>query len=285
MPSASPHVVDVGVSNFATEVVERSKTVPVLVDFWAEWCGPCKTLGPTLEALAEELDGAFVLAKVDTEREQDLAGAFQVQSIPTVVLVVDGRPADGFVGALPEAEIRRFLEPHIGPVEDPLEPARAALEAGDAAAAVALLEALFADRPDDDEVKLLLARAALESGDRARAIGILDALPPSIADGAEARALRARLTLEQEESVDLTALAAAAENEQDLDARIAYGRALAGAGRVEEGLDLLLATIEVDREHDDQAARRAMVEVLDSMGAESDQAHSYRRRLQMAMYV
>ncbi|QDU67827.1 thioredoxin [Engelhardtia mirabilis] len=285
MPSASPHVVDVGVSNFALEVVERSKTVPVLVDFWAEWCGPCKTLGPILENLAVELNGAFVLAKVDTEKEQELAAAFQVQSIPTVVLVIDGRPADGFVGALPEAEIRRFLEPHVGPVEDPLEPARAALEAGDAAGAVAMLEGLFADRPDDDEVKLLLARAALEAGDSARAIGLLDALPPSVAEGAEARALRARLALAQEQAVDLTALAAAAQNEKDLDARIAYGRALASVGRVEEGLDLLLETIEIDREYNEQAARRAMVEVLDSLGSSSDLAHSYRRRLQMAMYV
>jgi putative thioredoxin len=286
MSPTAPRIVDVSSANFAAEVVERSKQVPVLVDFWATWCGPCRTLGPILERLANESAGAFVLAKLDTDREPDLAAAFGIQSLPTVMLLKGGRPVDGFVGALPEAEIRRFLAPHLTPVRDPLAEARELLEQGQVAEAAALLEGLYSERPQDDTVKLLLARASVMQGDTTRALGLLEVLGPSTVDGAEARALRAQIALGQRDTEGLAQLAAAAAAAPaDLAARIRYGRALAAAGRTEEGLEELLATLEVDREFDGQAARRAVVEVLDALGPASEVAHDYRRRLQTAMYV
>jgi putative thioredoxin len=288
MSSNSPHVIDVGAANFAADVVDRSRQVPVLVDFWATWCGPCKALGPTLERLAAEYDGRFVLAKVDVDAEAELAGMFGIQSIPTVILVADGKQVDGFMGGLPEAELRKFLEPHLGPAggDDPVEKVRAMLDEGRATDALAELEGLYSDRPDDDAIKLLVARAALSTGDVARAESVLDLLGPAAADGAEARALRAQIAMG---SVDQGALAELEERVRatpdDLAARIELGRALAAAGRAEEGLETLLSTIEVDREFDQQAARRAMVEILDTLGPDSDLAHDFRRRLQVAMYV
>jgi len=116
--TASPHVFDATADTFETDVLQGSLQVPVLVDFWAEWCGPCKTLGPILEKLADEYNGAFRLAKVDVDKEQQLAGAFQVRSIPTVYLVKGGQLVDGFPGALPEGQLREFLTHHgIVPAE------------------------------------------------------------------------------------------------------------------------------------------------------------------------
>ena len=287
-PSQSrPHVLDVTAANFAQDVVERSKDVPVLIDFWAEWCGPCKALGPLLEKLATEYQGRFVLAKVDVDREAELAGMFGIQSIPTVMLVSGGRQVDGFAGAMPEAELRRFLEPHLGAGgSSPLEAVRELLAKGQAQEAQAQLEGLYSDAPDDDEVKLLLAEACLETGDAARAESLLGLLGPAAAEGAEARALRARMAIGSQDQAALAELEQRVrENPDDLSARIEYGRALAAGGRAEEGLETILATIRVDREHDDQAARKAMVEVLDALGPESDLAHDFRRRLQVAMYV
>lgn len=287
MTAPTPHILDMGAANYA-DVLDRSRQVPVLVDFWAEWCGPCKALGPLLEKVVGEYDGKLLLAKVDIDVEGQLAGMFGIQSVPTVILVVDGRPVDGFAGALPEAELRRFLEAHLGSASgaDPLALAREALEAGRAAEALELLEGIYSERPDDDQVKLLLARAAAEAGDRARSSAVLDALGPVAADGAEARALRAQLALAAADTGDLAEIEArVAADPSDLGARIELGRAQVAAGMTEQGLETILATLEVDRDHDSQAARRAMVEILDALGPDSDLAHDFRRRLQVAMYV
>ena len=285
--SDSQHVIDVSAANFAQDVVERSKSVPVLIDFWAEWCGPCKALGPLLERLAEEYAGQFVLAKVDVDKEAELAGMFGIQSIPTVMLVSGGQQVDGFAGAMPEAELRRFLEPHLGGGgADPLEAPRGMLAEGRVDEALAALEGLYSDAPEDDAIKLLLAEACLESGDAARAESLLELLGPSVVDGAEARALRARMAMGAQAEGALEELEQRVqENPDDLSARIELGRGLSAAGRSEEGLEIILETIKVDREHDDQAARKAMVDVLDALGPDSDLAHDFRRRLQVAMYV
>ena len=190
-----PHVFDATTDRFEADVLQRSLQVPVLVDFWAEWCGPCKQLGPVLEKLAGEYHGAFELAKVDVEREQQLAAAFQIRSIPTVMLVKDGQIADGFPGALPEAQLREFLRHHgIEPraAEAVAEPEAAA--APDPHAEVVRLRKLADAEPEVAGHRLDLALALLATGGAREARHLLDALPANLAT--DERAVKARSRLE-----------------------------------------------------------------------------------------
>ncbi|HET8899417.1 MAG TPA: thioredoxin [Rhodanobacteraceae bacterium] len=195
--ATNPHVFDATQANFEAEVLKASLEQPVLVDLWAEWCGPCKSLGPVLEKLATDYNGAFRLAKVDCDKEQMLAGMFGVRSIPTVILVKDGQLADAFTGALPEGEVRQFLAKHgIEPLpaadEEPT-PAPAIHADESPAEAVSRLRLAVAADPAAGETRLLLAQALLAAGDAAGVRVELDALPTDLADDDRARALRSRL--------------------------------------------------------------------------------------------
>ena len=163
--TASPHVFDATTAGFQQQVLEKSLEVPVLVDFWATWCGPCKTLGPVLEKLAAEYHGAFLLAKVDVDREQQLAGYFQIRSVPTVMLVKGGQLVDGFPGALPEGQLREFLAQHgITPLDGTdAAPEADATAAGAAAAPAAPHKRVLLAEPDAPKLQKVLAQSGVGS--------------------------------------------------------------------------------------------------------------------------
>ncbi|WP_419186435.1 tetratricopeptide repeat protein [Rohdeia mirabilis] len=299
--SDSKWIVEGSAANFMQVAIEASHAAPVLVDFWATWCGPCKALGPILEKLAIEFDGAFTLVKIDTDVEQQLAASLGIQSLPTCKLVIGGQLVDEFSGALPEAELRRFLAHHgigAGPVEDvALTSAKRALEQGDLDGAERCLREGAARLAGETgpsaaesagDVGLMLSAVVAERGDTAGALAILDELAPSVQESERGRALRAKLHLgaERADDSELAALVAAVEAApDDLAARVTLGRALAAAGRHAEALRMLMDTIHVDRTFGEGSARVAMLEVFDALGADSDLVHEYRRELQTALFV
>ncbi|MGY0652557.1 thioredoxin [Luteimonas sp. A537] len=283
---AKPHVLDVTTDNFEAEVLDRSLQTPVLIDFWAEWCGPCKTLGPVLEKLAADYNGAFLLAKVDVESEQQLAGAFQIRSIPTIILVKDGQPVDGFPGALPEGELREFLARHgIVPADAPAD-ADAAADAEpvapvDPQAEVQRLRREVEAAPDNDGLKLDLAVALLATGATAEAGPLLDGLPANLAT--DDRALRARAALGfaallRDAPQAAVLEAALAADPADLRARHLLGAHHMVAGRHDAALEEFMAMLRHDRDFDDGLPRKALIEafrVIDDPGLVS----RYRRQM------
>ena len=282
--TASPStIVAIDLQNFPTEVVERSKQVPVLIDFWATWCGPCRTLGPILEKLATELDGALVLAKIDIDQNPELADAFRIQSVPAVILVVDGRPVDGFVGARAEPEVRAFLEPWLAPPADPVAEARALAQAGQADAAIELLGAVVAADPAQADAQIELARLLLDAGRADEARARLAELAPEARASEAAQAVALRLELASSPS-DLTALEAAArERPDDLAAQIELGRALVGAGRAEEGLECLLDVAKRDLRFQDGAPRKALLEMFALLGPAHPLTLAFQQRLSILL--
>lgn len=291
--STSEHVFDASQDTFETEVLQASMQTPILVDFWASWCGPCKALGPLLEKLAAEYNGAFRLAKVDVDANQQLAGMFGVRSIPTVVLVKDGQLVDGFAGALPEGQLREFLSRHVEPAVElegvevePDSDADTAPPRESAADAVARIEGQLAARPDDESLKLDLALARLRAGDVAAAQATLDALPANLATDDRAVRLRGQLELAAalQDAPDAKALRARIEADPtDWDARDLLGvREVLGddPGR---GLDQFLYILKHQRDwNDDQARKRllAAFQVLDDAATVSD----YRRRMASLLF-
>lgn len=287
MSTAPPTVVDVTADSFAPDVIERSMQLPVLVDFWAPWCGPCKTLTPMLESLAEEHGGQFILAKVNIDDEAPLAQAFGIQSVPTVLLVSEGRQVDGFQGALPEQALRAFLERHIGAGADPLSEAREAHAAGDRGTAIAMTQQRLLQHPDDGDAQVFLAELLFEEGLPEQVQGLLEQLPPAAAESPAAKALAAKLELgSTNDGVDLEPLRSAVEaNEASPGARLEYGRALAANGQYEAALEQLIQSVRLDKAFEEQAARKAMLEVFDALGTDNDLAVTYRKQLQMALFV
>ena len=286
--SASPHTFDATALNFETDVLQASLQTPVLLDFWAEWCQPCKTLGPILEKLADEFGGAFRLAKVDVEAEQELGAAFQIRSIPTVVLVKDGQLVDGFQGALPEAQLREFLRHHgIEPLAAEAVVEEEAAPAVDPHADVARLRAEIAAEPDKAELRLDLVLALLQTGEAEEAERLLDGLPANLATDDRAVRARARLgfaaLLKDAPSAD--ALQAAVDADpNDLRARHLLGVHHLVAGRSQEGLEQFLAMLRIDKQYADGLPRRALIDAFRVIEDE-DLVGQYRRKMSALLLV
>ena len=287
--AANPHVFDATAATFETEVLGRSAQTPVLVDFWAEWCGPCKQLGPVLEKLATEYNGAFVLAKVDVDKEQELGAAFQVRSIPTVFLVKGGQLVDGFPGALPEGQLREFLAHHgIQPAaaSAPAVAEDAAPAPADPHAEVMRLRSEVAEQPDDDARKLDLALALLKTGAAHEAEQLLDALPANLAHDDRAVRARARLgfaaLLKDAPPVEVLE-AAIAGNPDDLRARHLLGVQRLVAGDSQAGLEQFLEMLRRDRAYEDGLPRKALIDAF-RVVEDEDLVGTYRRRMSSLLF-
>jgi putative thioredoxin len=280
---STPLVFDATAETFEGEVIQKSKDVPVLVDFWATWCAPCKALGPILEKLAVDYGGAFLLAKVDIDQEQQLAGYFQIRSVPTVLLLQDGRITGGFPGALPEGQVRRFLAEHG------IEPA-----AGDAPAPLALDPAAEVDRlrqaasaaPEQPELKLDLVLALVAAGEFVEADTLLESLPANL--GADPRAAKAR------SRIAFGRLLAAAPGRAELEQRLAadpedwaarhlLGVRLVMADEAEAGLELLIGLLQKNRGYADGLPRQALVDAFNVVADEA-LVRTYRRRMTALLF-
>jgi putative thioredoxin len=279
-------------ASFMVDVVEASRIQPVIVDFWATWCGPCRQLGPALEKAVTAAKGAVKLVKIDVDKNPAIAGQLRVQSIPTVYAFVDGQPVDGFMGALPDSQIKAFIDKLLGPIVDPgaeqigdiLALAAESLSIGDVGgAAQAYAQALQLD-PRNLKAIAGLARCYLAGGDAERAAEVV-AMAPADAKDAELDSVRAAVKLATEAPSETRALEQRlAADANDHEARLELAKALAGQGRFDEAADHLLTIIQADREWNDQAARKQLLTVFDAAGPGSDTAKHGRRRLSSILF-
>ncbi len=270
-------MIDVTMENFEADVIAASQTTPVLVDFWADWCAPCKSLGPVLEKLEVDYAGRFKLVKINADTEQQLAGAFGVKSLPTCILLMGGRPVDGFMGALPLAQVREFLDKHL-PSDNEVaaqadaQEAEQLINAGDAQAAIAKLqEALSLNTADDETrynlVKLLISVGELEEAQAALAPKLTE-IPLQLRFDALNYWLQALVFVSTDERAAWTFEqfeAAIAQNKRDFDTRLAKARVLIAAELFEAAMDELLEIIMRDKAWNNDVARKTSVSILELM--------------------
>ncbi|HVZ47120.1 MAG TPA: thioredoxin [Ramlibacter sp.] len=287
-------MIDVTLENFESEVIAASMDQPVLVDFWAPWCGPCKTIGPILEKLEGEYGGGFKLAKINSDEEQQLASAFGVRSIPTVVLMMNGQPVDGFMGAVPESKVREFLDKHVTAVVAEEE---AAAEAPapelDAEGQLERLQHAVATDPANDDARFDYVKALLMAGrlaDAKRAFEPVAAKAPALR---RLDALRRWIeAVEAEGAHDAAALdARIAANRRDFDARYAKAQSLFAKQQWTAAMDELLEILMRDKSWNEEAARKLYIAILEiieppkqktaegQIPSDDPTVASYRRRL------
>jgi putative thioredoxin len=291
--AAPPNLVkESSTKNFMTDVIEASRKVPVLVDFWAPWCGPCKQLGPMLEKIVSEKNGAIRLVKINVDENQQLAAQMRIQSIPAVFAFVNGQPVDGFMGALPEGQLRQFISrltsdaagDDIGPT---LEAADQALASGDAAAAGQLFAQVLQVDRENTKAIAGFARAQIRSGDPEGARATLSLVPPTKLNDPEVLRVKAELDLSAKPTNPsaIAELAAAVERDpSDHQSRHDLAIALNGTGRREEALEHLLTIVASKRDWNDEAARKQLVQFFDAWGPKDPLTLTGRRRLSSILF-
>ena len=297
MPSAGAPVAADIVKNgdtrtFAEDVIKASMTVPVIVDFWATWCGPCKTLTPLIEKLIRQAAGRVKLVKIDIDKNQDLAAQLRIQSVPTVYAFVDGRPVDAFVGAQPESKVRAFIDrltrEVVSPLDEALTLGQEALQAGDAGTAAELFGRALQQEPRNPKAIAGLIRARLASGDTRGARDTVKGLPSDLVTNGEIAAAISALDLIEEsrgaagDMADLRKRVQA--NPGDLQARYDLATTLFAKGLNEGAIDELLTIIRTDRAWNENAARKQLVRIFDALGPAHPLTVASRRRLSSVLF-
>ena len=294
-PAEADIIKDTTEANFMADVVDASQEVPVIVDFWAPWCGPCKQLTPVLEQAVREARGKVRLVKLNVDEAQNIAGQLRIQSIPAVYAFIGGRPVDGFMGAQSAGEIKRFIERLIsqapaadGGLEEALAAAEQMLEEGAASDAAQTFAAIMAEEPENMAALAGLARAHIAMGDADRAQALIDGAPedkkgdPAIA-AVQAQLELARVAAGAGEIGELAAKVEAAPD--DLQARYDLAMAHVAAGQTEKAIDELLEVFRRDREWNDGAAKSQLIKLFDALGPKDPVAQRGRRRLSSMIFA
>ncbi|MHB1580876.1 MAG: thioredoxin [Acidithiobacillus sp.] len=288
--AVSGHVLEVNLGNFQEAVVGLSRKVLVLVDFWAPWCAPCRALGPVLEKLAAEMDGAFVLAKVNSDENADLSRQYQVRGIPAVKAFKDGKVVDEFTGALPESTIRQFIEKNLPLPGDELRAqALSAIAQGKPVEAEQLLEQAIRLSPRNDQARLALARLAIQQNRHADAQAQLDAMSPVFQLESEVEGLKALLEFTEtaRSAPPMSELETTITSEKgDLRAQAMYQRSLLLLlqGQEEAALDQLIEMVERHKNYQDGLARKTVLKIFALQGNQGPLVELYRTRLSRALH-
>ncbi len=277
--------------SFAADVMTASMDRPVIVDFWAPWCGPCKTLTPALEKLVRQARGAVRLVKINIDENQALAAQLRIQSVPTVYAFVGGQPVDGFVGAQPESKLKAFVDNLTqdagDPLADALKQAAAALAANDFKGAAKVFSSVLAQDQGNPKATAGMIRSYVGAGNSVAAKRLIEGLPPEVKANPEVAAALSAVELAEQgkESGDLGKLrAAVTARPDDMQARFDFAVALYGKGQAEAAIDELLHLVRTDRSWNDEAARKQLVKIFEALGFSHPTAVAARRRLSTILF-
>lgn len=289
--AAADVIKDGTTQSFAADVMTASMDQPVIVDFWAPWCGPCKTLTPALEKLVRQARGAVRLVKINIDEHQALAAQLRIQSVPTVYAFVGGQPVDGFVGAQPESKLKAFIDNltrgAADPLADALEQGAAALAANDFKGAAKVFSSVLAQDPGNPKATAGMIRSYVGAGNSSAARRLIDGLPAEVKANPEVAAALSAVELAEQskESGDIAKLrAAVAARPGDMQARFDLAVALYGKGQTEPAIDELLELVRADRSWNDEAARKQLVKIFEALGFSHPTAVAARRRLSTILF-